>query len=526
MFSSITHQDGLLSAIKCDAVKLDELNLSSCSLPTTSLRHLALIVAASADTLQRIDLQGNSWDMTNPGALQDWEEFLTSFKSCVKMRRVDLSENRLGDKGIETFVRVYTREMRDILDEEEVEDISDELLSRSTSGVSTKSEDEEEEEPLTLAASIEYGSSPGSSLAASALIKSNRRPSDDMVGIPTRGLRSIAYIRLHNVGMTDISALHLTYLLPYHHLPHVLLRRLDAQIPDSSIGREDDLYDPEMLCRGVMYDIDNPELTPLGKKILETVEKVRRSGGMQPQVIQPPPSPLTGAFGSVPPSPDNFRGRNSNDVLRGYFPETPSPSRKESISSIRTMSTAHGRSGSIISISSPKMDIMPYWSEILKARPKIQGEILKISRNVHVSQLWSAGIKLLSLARIFTLPQPQKPPTSPNARIRIAKQRHIVKVSLPPSPISPTSPGAPKLTRSNCIGGLEKKLWMKILLLIADTGEVLSERQAMSIIDWAADRSTLAKEGEWAGKLQHVQMWKLLDVSSPASNLTYSVWIV
>ena len=110
--------------------------------------------------------------MTRPEALRDWEEFLTSFKNCVKMRDVDLSENRLGDKGIETLVRVYTREMRDFIDDAE-ENISDELLSRSISHVSTKS-DEEDEDPDTLAASAEYGSSPASCLAASALIKSNR----------------------------------------------------------------------------------------------------------------------------------------------------------------------------------------------------------------------------------------------------------------------------------------------------------------------------------------------------------------
>ena len=38
-----------------------------------------------------------------------------------------------------------------------------------------------------------------------------------------------------------------------------------------------------------MYDIDNPELTPLGKKILESVEKVRRAGGLRPQVTPPTP---------------------------------------------------------------------------------------------------------------------------------------------------------------------------------------------------------------------------------------------
>ena len=377
--------------------------------------------------------------------------------------------------------------------------------------------DEEDDDPNTLAASIEYGSSPTSSLAASAVIKSNRIRSDDTVGIPTCGLRSIAYIRLHNVGMTNISALHLTYLLPYHHLPHVLLRRLDAQIPDSSIGREDELYNPESLCRGVMYDIDNPELTPLGKKILESVEKVRRAGGLQPQVTPPTPISPTVYSGSVPPSPDSPR-----TTTRGYFPETPSPSRKESISSIRTMAS-HGRSGSVLSLSG--IDIMPHWTEILKVRPKIQGEILKISGTVHVSQLWSAGIKLLALARMFTLPQKQPP--SPKARVRNVKSRYTVKVALPPSPVSLGSPKLPEPeAKSDCMGGFPKNVWMRILLPMADPGQVLSERQAKSIIDWAADRSTLAREGEWAGKLPHVQMWKLLDVHTLLFILTDRVWIV
>jgi hypothetical protein len=440
--------------------------------------------------------------MTSPEALRDWEEFLTSFKNCIKMRDMDLSENRLGDKGIETLVRAYTREIREFVEDSE-ENVSDEALSRSISHVSAQSDDEEDEDPDTLGASFEYGSSPASSLAASALIKSNRVRSDDTVAIPSRGLRSIAYIRLHNVGMTDISALHLTYLLPYHHLPHVLLRRLDGQIPDSSIGREDELYNPGSLCRGVMYDIDNHELTSLGKKILESVEKVRRAGGLRPQVTPPTPISSTVHPGSVPPSPDSPRMTS-----RGYFPETPSPSRKESISSIRTMAS-HGRSGSVLSLSG--FDTMPHWAEILKVRPKIQGEILKVSGNVHVSQLWSAGIKLLALARMFTLPEKQL--SSPKAVVRNVKSMDTVKVALPPSPVSPCSPKLPEPEiKSDYVGGFPKNLWMRILLPMADPGHVLSERQAKSIFDWAADRSTLAREGEWAGKLPHVQMWKLLDV--------------
>jgi hypothetical protein len=272
------------------------------------------------------------------------------------------------------------------------------------------------------------------------------------------------------------------------------------------------LYLPDSFCRGVMYDIGSPELTSLGKKILESVEKVRRAGGMRPQISHPPTSPGLTHPGSVPPSPDSFRTRRNSDSLRGYFPDTPSPPRKESISSIRTTATAQGRSGSIISLTASKSDIMPYWTDILKARPKIQGEILKTACDLHVSQLWSAGIKLLSLARMFALPQLANTLTSSNARARTTKHKYTVKVALPPSPVSPGTPRAPRLSRSNCVGGLDLRVWVKILLPLADPREVLSERQAMNIVVWASDRTTLAKEGEWAGKLPHVQMWKLLDV--------------
>jgi hypothetical protein len=65
---------------------------------------------------------------------------------------------------------------------------------------------------------------------------------------------------------------------------------------------------------------------------------------------------------------------------------------------------------------------------------------------------------------------------------------------------------------------------MKILLPIADPEGVLSDRQARGVVDWAADRSSLASEREWAGKLPHVQMWRLVDVS-PVPNANERVWI-
>lgn len=434
------------------------------------------------------------------------------------MRKLDFSDNRLGDKGVETILRAYTREMADFENEDdELKEMFGEPMLRCSSKKSIQSSDEDEEEESATGVSFDYGTSPTTSLAESAPIRSTHRPSDT-IAIPTRGLRSIAYIHLNNIGMTDLSALHLTYLLPYHQLPHILLGRVDTQSPDPTTVREDVLYNPENFCRGVMYDIDNPEFTPLGKKILESVEKVRRAGGIPPPLPQPI-SPLNVHPGSVPPSPDSFRESfRVGDSPKGYFPDTPSPLRKDSVSIVRTVS---GRSGSVVSAMSSKLDIQGHMIDIVKARTKIQGEILKSSGTLHISQLWTATIKLLCLARTFTIPPPQKPlPQSVSVRTRGPKPKCPVRVSLPPSPVSPVSPWHfPKMERSELTGGLAKDLWMKILLFAADPSQVLLERQAMNIIHWAADRTTLSKEAEWAGKLTHVQMWKLLDVSFSLKSL-------
>jgi len=487
------------------------------------LQILARIVIASADTLEGLDLQGNEFDMGVPGALQDWELFLLSFKNCSKMRKVDFSENKLGDKGIETLVRVYTREVQDpgVGEEAGVGSMFEATLSKLS--VNSQHEEELQAEDETMEDEEDIARLPSNgSLAPPAFIKSTRRGSEDLISVATRGLRSIAYIRLNNVGMTDLSALNLTYLIPCHALPHILLYRFDSQILDSAIvDNEDELYEKGTLCRGIMYDIEMEEFTSLGRKILEQVEKVRRAGGLQPTIYksQVPISPTTTYPSSVPPSPDSFRARRYSDSTssKGYFPETPSPSRKESISSIRTTSTliSHGRSGSIISLTNSKpVDVIASWNEVLKSRPKIQGEILKTSGSVHICQLWTAGIKLLSLARIFTLPAK---PTAPHKRSTSPRtpKKATVKITLPPTPVSPRlSPltRLPTVKRSSYVGQLDQKIWTKILVQVADPEGALSERQALHIVEWAADRTTLHKERECAGKLLHVQMWKLLEV--------------
>jgi hypothetical protein len=517
--------DELLSGIESQAIKLDDLNLSYCDLPTSSLVHLARIVVASAETLSNLNLMGNHLNLCSREDFRAWETFLMAFRHCIKMRHLALSGNRLGDKGIETFLRVYLREMEDSeWDEEQAGGVVvDSPFCRPFSTLSVHDEDDDAEPESVMESPVDYPSSSTSALAASPLIKDRRLSSGEVKSIPSRGLRSIAYIDFSSVGMTDVSALHLTYFLPYHLLPHVLLRRLDPHIPETD---GDELYDPTSFCRGITYGsskLDDSDFSPLAKKILDLVEKVRRAGGMAPQ--RTIPSYLASGFGvlsgGLPPSPD-VRGRTA-DSPRGHAQEIPSPSRRDSNGgSTRTTSAiTAGRSVSVPSTGSTPLHLMAHWTEIMRSRPKFQGEILKAAGTVHISQLWATAVKLLSLARIFTLfpTQPRKQTNLPTQSVWPKQQRKMeVRVTLPPTtPTSPVRPSLPRMSRGDCVGGLDRRLWLRILLEIADPEGCLSERQGLHVLSWAADSATLAKESEWAGKLPHVQIWKLLDVLLPYS---------
>jgi hypothetical protein len=478
------------------------------------LPHLGEIVIASAHTLQVLDLGFNEWDFSTLDELRDWDTFLVAFQFCTKMRVLTLSGNGLGDKGIETFLRVYLAEMAVSQWEEEGRGDGGETSFRLV-----KSSDEEDLTESTMESPVEYPSSSTSPLAAAAEIKGSTSSSRAIRSIPSHGLRSIPYIHIAKVGMTDLSVLYLTYILPYHLLPHILLHRLDPKKYPYHDADADDLYPPNQFCRGVTYgSIKEPEAspitqfnpleeyTPLAKKMLEQVEKVRRAGGLSP------PRPASNELhsleflaisGSVPPSPE-VRGGRTIDSPMGHLHDPASPSRKDSSASSRTTSTP-GRSASTASTS------LHLNTESLKSRPKFQGEILKATESFHNSQLWSAAVKLLSLARIFLIPPPHKPNALP-AQAVWGKPKMAVKVSLPPSPES--SLRMPTMVRGKGVGELDMQVWLRILWGIVDTEGCLSERQALHVLSYAADRGTLAIEKVRAGKLPHYQMWRLLEVPS------------
>lgn len=95
-------------------VRLEELRLRDCGLNVVSLLAFKPVIVLAANDLRDLDLSGNAITIDTEEALGIWEDFLTSFKDCYVLRRLDLSGNALGPRGFEALLRVYAQE--DVVD--------------------------------------------------------------------------------------------------------------------------------------------------------------------------------------------------------------------------------------------------------------------------------------------------------------------------------------------------------------------------------------------------------------------------
>lgn len=90
--------------------RLEELCLRSNRLTIASLQALAPVIEVSCSDLRDLDLSENHITISSDADVVIWEDFLTSFRKCCVLRRMDLSGNALGDRAFEVMVRVYAKE--------------------------------------------------------------------------------------------------------------------------------------------------------------------------------------------------------------------------------------------------------------------------------------------------------------------------------------------------------------------------------------------------------------------------------
>lgn len=105
----------LVESLKYDGdqgrvVRLEELCLTNNRLSATSLQALSPIIRLASNDLRDLDLSENNITIDTEAEVTLWENFLTSFKQCCSLRRIDLSRNALGPRAFEVLTRVYAKQ--------------------------------------------------------------------------------------------------------------------------------------------------------------------------------------------------------------------------------------------------------------------------------------------------------------------------------------------------------------------------------------------------------------------------------
>ena len=79
-------------------------------LSATSLQALSSIIRLASNDLRDLDLSENNIIVDTESEVAIWEDFLTSFKNCYLLRRIDFSGNALGSRAFEVMTRVYAKQ--------------------------------------------------------------------------------------------------------------------------------------------------------------------------------------------------------------------------------------------------------------------------------------------------------------------------------------------------------------------------------------------------------------------------------
>lgn len=101
--------EALVEVNRCGIFKIEEINLSGNELTAASLKHMEEVIRRNPE-IRDLDLSRNRIAIENNEDQRAWSSFLVSFHLSHYMRRLDLSENPLGDYGLEIFLRIYSFE--------------------------------------------------------------------------------------------------------------------------------------------------------------------------------------------------------------------------------------------------------------------------------------------------------------------------------------------------------------------------------------------------------------------------------
>ena len=592
--------DTLVNALTYDGeqgrcTRLEELCLQGNQLTVVSLQALARVILVCDQDLRDLDLSDNNITITTDEEAELWEDFLTSFQECYVLRRLDISGNSLGPRAFEVFTRVYACESAvDFILPPDFEETQYEVQSPTT-GMS---------DPVRKAKKMSIGSDPddhaGDEVTSPRAQKRKfskqgwlvflcftravltpfpeskspeKTEAPDLPAGPlpihktTKGLRSVPYLILCNTSMTNTCALHLSFVVAYHHAPNRLLTRVPPPKAGSHTQQLID-YDSQSQCQGIIY-LPNETLgaRSAGLKVLELAEIFRVE-------------PLEGAEEEFPES-SHTQITLSNAPRRVSGAQSSSPM---VIRGNRRRSAGVGREGEDRSVALA--------TNLDRARSKIQSETLGQAGPLS-NDLWGASLKMLYLGREIQPRVEKKPetknetPPAPKARAQIVKTLVIPGFTpkprppplplssqrdpnapllpwgnfpvkggglVPPTPtvIAPTpfhdiqfggpestsssgdstptgstpigsalkdsvpeesTPKATKGYRSDLPCQLPEDVWRRVIAFAAGAHGVMSVGQQRSMLQYSMDLKTLSKENEQLGLTRANQIWKVLEAT-------------
>lgn len=357
--------DGLEIALRSGSVlaclALEDLNLSGNGITTVALARLAPIIDVARHDLKTLNLANNKIRVTTDEEAEQWEAFLLAFKDCFRLRRLDLSNNKeLGVRGLEMFARVHINEPA----------ITPTAAAGDVSVLSLVSENGDDDGSSPVHDSV-YGDEDetemGKSLSDVRLLK--RRC----------GLRSIPYITLHDIGLTDAGALWFSYVLEDHHYPNQLTHDLNGTHATSHIK----IYQQSASSGGIDWDENMALMGRDGLALLHKTETLRRQTMLDDQ------STLAGSVlmeDGMAGDDTEMQARRMSTERR--FSRSLPGARRASIRSIHTIDGGEHEA-----------------SELESARRRIQRHVIEHDK-VSSVELWHAALKLVKCSRLLLLASP------------------------------------------------------------------------------------------------------------------------
>ncbi|GAD92962.1 hypothetical protein NFIA_059010 [Paecilomyces variotii No. 5] len=529
------HPDGI--------VRLAELHLSGNNLTAQSLKKLSRVISLSAGDLRELDLSDNKIEIREPEHRKVWQEVLESFQGCYVLKKLDFSRNPLGPRGAEILARVYMQSELDFLesdpDEAEIPAPENEELSEKVQSLTFGSGKENQTPKSSSKRTSTKGGTPLSGKSVSSVEKIPTQMEIKHYSC-TRGLRSVPYLILSDISMTNASAVHLSTMLSIHRAPEQLLSYLPG-------GKALVLPDTAAQCKGIIW-LPNKDLGSLGHKLLDMADMVRDMAS------------------DIDSDDEHVEDYGTPSKTNGHDEAlvTDSPSYDDGAKRQRQIRN--------------KMSL-----EFSRLAKRVRIEVLQ-AEGVHSADIWSVTLKMMVICRALLLddkdrradapteeaPQPEKQPEEQEQKVsletrelaapfaaapltaadivrgRYSSQSHDFALEFPalptpkPAPILET-PRKPKNDRhltppsqsqathagtphvrnspvaSSASGkvswrfGLPIEVWRMIIADAVGADGILDREQQLRIIRYASDWNALAYELTITGAADHQQIWKFLD---------------